>query len=71
MKIVYDASVDILEFYLTNKIKKLRFTSKELSPGVVADLDKHGNILKLEILDASDRYSKEELSRFSYERLPA
>jgi uncharacterized protein YuzE len=68
MKIKYDASVDILVIRLCDAPI---VGSKELSPGIIADFDREKNIVGLEILDASDRYSKEELSRFSYERLPA
>ena len=68
MRIVYDSEVDILDIYLSSAT---RATSREIAPGVVADLDKEGNIIALEILDASDRYSPEDLTRFSFERTPA
>ncbi|MSQ11196.1 MAG: DUF2283 domain-containing protein [Dehalococcoidia bacterium] len=69
MRIVYDASVDILEVYLCAQVKERRHTSKGLSPGIIADIDKAGSILKLEILDARERYSKEQLASFTFERL--
>lgn len=68
MRIVYDARVDVLDIYLSSGA---RLTSRELAPGVIADLDKDGRILSLEILDASDRYSKEELAKVTFERVPA
>jgi uncharacterized protein YuzE len=71
VKIVYDASVDILDIYLSEDVQERRHTSVELSPGVIADVDRSGSILKLEILDASDRYTKEQLASFTFERLPA
>lgn len=71
MKVVYDTSVDILEVYLSDQVKERRHTSRELAPGIIADVDQRGTILKFEILDASDRYSKEQLATFTFERLPA
>lgn len=68
MRIVYDARVDVLDIYLSSGA---RLTSRELAPGVIADLDKDGRILSLEILDASARYSKEELAKVTFERVPA
>ena len=68
MRIVYDVDVDILDIYLSTAE---RHSSKEISPGVIADLDKAGNIIALEILNASDRYSSEDLAKFSFERTPA
>jgi uncharacterized protein YuzE len=70
VRVVYDASVDILDIYLSEHVRERRHTSKELAPGVIADVDKAGSIFKLEILDASDRYSKEQLATFTFERLP-
>lgn len=71
MQIVYDASVDILEGYLSDQVKERQHTSKELAPGIIADVDQRGTILKFEILDASNRYSKEQLAKCTFERLPA
>jgi uncharacterized protein YuzE len=68
MRVVYDSEVDILDIYLS---PAERHTSRELSPGVIADLDKADNIISLEILDASTRYPSEELAKFSFERTPA
>lgn len=68
MRIVYDVGVDVLDIYLS---EGARLTSREIAPGVIADLDEAGNILSLEILDASDRYSKEDLAKFTFERVPA
>lgn len=67
MRVVYDAEVDILDIYFSSAG---RHSSKEIAPGVIADLDKVGNIIALEILDASDRYSSEDLAKFSFERMP-
>ena len=67
MRVIYDTETDILDIYLSSAE---RCTSRELSPGVIADLDKADNIIALEILDASTRYSTEELAKFSFERTP-
>ena len=67
MRVIYDTETDILDIYLSSVE---RCTSRELSPGVIADLDKADNIIALEILDASTRYPAEELAKFSFERTP-
>lgn len=68
MRVIYDPEMDILDIYLSSTE---RHTSRELSPGVIADLDKADNIIALEILNASTRYSADELAKFSFERTPA
>ncbi|HKK65205.1 MAG TPA: DUF2283 domain-containing protein [Clostridia bacterium] len=52
MKIKYDQEVDILLIaFSDSKIHE----SDETKPGVILDYDKEGNIVKIEILDASKR----------------
>lgn len=52
MKVTYDAEVDILRILLSdNAIEE----SDEDKPGVILDYDKDGNVVGLEILDASKR----------------
>ena len=52
MKVTYDHEVDVLRIVLSNsKIEE----SDEEKPGVILDYDKEGNIVGLEILDASKR----------------
>ncbi len=68
MRVIYDSEMDILDIYFS---PAERHTSRELSPSVIADLDKADNIIALEILDASTRYPTEELAKFSFERTPA
>ena len=52
MKITYDPEVDVLRIVLNNaEIEE----SDEEKPGVILDYDKDGNIVGLEILDASKR----------------
>jgi uncharacterized protein YuzE len=50
MKVTYDPEVDVLRIVLSNaEIEE----SDEEKPGVILDYDKDGNIVGLEILDAS------------------
>ncbi len=52
MKIIYDPEVDVMRIIFTNsKIEE----SDEEKPGVIIDFDKDGNIVGMEILDASKR----------------
>ncbi|MDP2168274.1 MAG: DUF2283 domain-containing protein [Thermodesulfovibrionales bacterium] len=52
MKITYDPDVDVLRIIFTDlPIEE----SDEEKPGIILDFDKSGNIVGLEILDASRR----------------
>ena len=52
MKVAYDTEVDVLRIILTeNPVEE----SDEDKPGVILDYDKDGNLVGLEILDASKR----------------
>jgi uncharacterized protein YuzE len=52
VKVTYDADVDVLRILLSdNPIEE----SDEDKPGVILDYDKDGNVVGLEILDASKR----------------
>lgn len=52
MKITYDPTVDVLRIIFKNvPIEE----SGEDKPGVIIDYDKDGNVVGLEILDASKR----------------
>ena len=52
MKITYDPEVDVLRILFSNtQIEE----SDEDKPGVILDYDKDGNVVGLEILDASKR----------------
>jgi uncharacterized protein YuzE len=52
MKVIYDPEVDVLRiFFSSAPIEE----SDEDKPGVIIDYDKEGNIIGLEILDASKR----------------
>ncbi len=52
MKVTYDPEVDVLRILLSNAPIE---ESDEEKPGVILDYDKDGNIVGLEILDASQR----------------
>ena len=52
MKVIYDPEVDVLRIVLSNAPIE---ESDEGKPGVILDYDKDGNIVGLEILDASKR----------------
>jgi uncharacterized protein YuzE len=52
MKVVYNPKVDILTITLSNAVIE---ESDEDKPGVILDYDAVGNLVGLEILDASKR----------------
>ena len=52
MKVTYDAETDILRILLRNAPIE---ESDEEKPGVILDFDKDGNVVGMEILDASRR----------------
>lgn len=52
MKITYDSEVDVLKIALSNALIK---ESDEDKPGIIFDYDKDGNIVEIEILNASKR----------------
>jgi uncharacterized protein YuzE len=52
MKVTYDPEVDVLRiFFNSASIEE----SDEDKPGIIIDYDKEGNIVGMEILDASKR----------------
>ena len=52
MKVIYDQEVDIMRIILSDADIE---ESDEDKPGVIIDYDDHGNVVGLEILDASSR----------------
>lgn len=52
MKVTYDPEVDVLRVLFSNRPVE---ESDEEEPGVIIDYDRQGNIIGLEIIDASKR----------------
>ena len=52
MKVTYDRETDILKLVFTNVPVE---ESDEDKPGVIIDYDKNGNVVGMEILEASKR----------------
>jgi uncharacterized protein YuzE len=66
MRITYDPEGDALYIELR---RVQAHDSVDVEEGVTADLDENGHIIGLEVLDASDRLTPEELSSIHYENL--
>ena len=62
MKIKYDKEADVVTIIFTEEHVE---ESDENKPGVIMDYDANGNIVGIEILNASQRMS--EVSKFEYE----
>lgn len=56
MKVAYDPKTDSLTVILKEDVPVAE--SDEDKPGVILDYDDHGNLLSLEILDASKRVTE-------------
>ena len=54
MKVTYDPDVDVLRILLNDAPIE---ESDEDKPGVILDYDKNGNVVGLEVLEASKRIS--------------
>jgi uncharacterized protein YuzE len=67
MKITYDSEGDVLYIQLRDDVPM--GDGVDLEEGVVADFDDDGHIIGLEVLDASERLTPDELSKLSYEDL--
>lgn len=52
MKVIYDPEVDVLRIFFSNALIE---ESDEDKPGVILDYDKGGNVVGIEILEASKR----------------
>ena len=61
MKAIYDAHTDTLTLTLNNAPVA---QSDEEKPGVILDYDADGNLLRIEILDASRRVSETRSMQF-------
>ena len=56
MKVTYDPRTDTLTVILKDKARV--FESDEDKPGVILDYDKSGDLVSIEILDASTRVTE-------------
>jgi uncharacterized protein YuzE len=66
MKITYDPEADALYIVLRDVVPS---DSSDIEDGVTVELDNEGHIIALEVLDASDRLTPDELGAVKYERL--
>jgi len=66
MKITYDPEGDVLYIQLRGVTPS---DSVDIEEGVTAELDEAGHITAIEILDASERLTAEDLTSVSYENL--
>lgn len=55
MKVTYDTETDSLTVILKEKVAIAE--SDEDKPGIILDYDKDGNLVSIEVLDASQRVS--------------
>jgi uncharacterized protein YuzE len=55
----YDSSVDALTISLSPHTPSVR--TAEVGPGLLVDFDAHGTAITIEVLDASTRYSAQQL----------
>ena len=62
MKITYDPEVDVMCILFSNAPIE---ESDEEKPGVILDFDKNGNIVGMEILDASLRMEDPKIVEYS------
>jgi len=62
MKATYDRETDTLTFILRDGVRVAE--SDERKPGVILDYDEQGNLVSLEVLDASQRVSEASKMEF-------
>lgn len=68
MKITYDKEADAVYFQLHDG---KFYSNKKIDDSTILDLDNEGNILGIEILDASKRIPKKSLSEVHIENIKA
>ncbi len=66
MKIEYDRAVDALYIRIQEKHVK---RTKELEEGINVDFDEDGKIVGLEIIGATERYSRKDIFNIATENL--
>lgn len=62
MKASYDPKTDTLSFILKENTKIAE--SDEDKPGIILDYDEHGDVVSMEILDASRRVTEAQKMEF-------
>ncbi len=67
MKIEYSKEADAIYVYFKEDFVA---KSKEIEDGVVIDFDKNGQIIGIEVLDVSQRFSHADIVNVSIENLP-
>jgi uncharacterized protein YuzE len=67
MKIEYSREADALYVYFKEEYVA---ESREIEDGVVIDFNKEGQIIGIEILDATQRFSLSDIVNVSIENLP-
>ncbi|GEM_PF-62469 len=65
MKVKYDPEVDVLRILFSNAPIE---ESDEDKPGVILDYDKKGNVVGIEILDASERMEDPQVMEYTISR---
>jgi uncharacterized protein YuzE len=66
MKVTYDPSTDTLSVILKEDVAVVE--SDEDKPGVILDYDDRGDLVSIEVLDASNRVT--EARRIEFQTLP-
>jgi len=68
VKIEYDPEADALYIQIREAVRPS--DNIDIEEGVTVDVDEHGHIVGLEVLDASKRLSPSDLTSITIERLP-
>ena len=67
MKIEYSKEADALYVYFKEEYVA---KSKEIEDGVVIDFDKNGQLIGIEVLDVTQRFSLSDIVNVNIENLP-
>ena len=67
MKIEYSKEADAIYVYFKEEFVA---NSKEIEDGVVIDFDKEGQLIGIEVLDVSQRFSLSDIVNVNIENLP-
>lgn len=67
VKIEYSKTADAIYVYFKQDVVA---KSKEIEDGIVVDFDENGQLIGLEVLDVSQRFSLSDIVNVSIENLP-